>query len=59
LSKTASINDILLSNDTSIARLKLIVTSASSCQSDTLEKVFFTPANPVAAINNLDSGCGV
>jgi gliding motility-associated-like protein len=59
LSQTASINDILLSNDTSIARLKLIVTSASSCQSDTLEKVFFTPANPVAAINNLDSGCGV
>jgi gliding motility-associated-like protein len=59
LSQTASISDIILSNDTSIARLKLIVTSASSCQSDTLEKVFFTPANPLASINNLDSGCGV
>lgn len=59
LSQSSTLSDIVLNNDSTIAALKLIVTSSSSCQADTLEKVFFTPAYPVAVINNLDSGCGV
>lgn len=50
--------DTVLYTDSSIIRLKLICTSASSCQDDSVEKVFFTPKNPVADVDYPDSGCG-
>ncbi len=58
ISKANTPNDTIIYTDTTIIRMKLIATSASSCQSDSIEKVFFTPANPKAIIGNLDSGCG-
>ncbi len=51
-------NDTTLYTDTTIIKLKLIATSNSSCQSDSLEKNFFTAKNPIASIAPKDSGCG-
>ena len=51
-------NDTIIYTDSTVLTMKLIATSASSCQSDSLVKVFFTPKNPKAIIGNLDSGCG-
>ncbi len=58
ISQNKDISDILLNNDSSVIRLKLVVTSASSCQNDSMEKSFFTALNPIAEILNKDSGCG-
>lgn len=51
-------NDTAIYTDTTIIRLKLIATSNSSCQSDSIEKNFFTAKNPTASIAPKDSGCG-
>ncbi len=51
-------NDTILNSDTNVVKMKLVVTSASSCQGDSLERTFFTAKNPQAIINNKDSGCG-
>ncbi|MES2618897.1 MAG: PKD domain-containing protein [Bacteroidota bacterium] len=51
--------DSILNTDSTIVRLKLIATSASSCQGDSIEKIYFTPKNPKAIIGNKDSGCGL
>lgn len=51
-------NDTNLYTDSNIVKLKLIVTSNSSCQNDSLEKIFFTAKNPKAIIAPKDSGCG-
>ena len=56
VANTAS--DTTIYSDSSVVRMKLIATSASSCQSDSIEKVFFTTKNPSAIIGNRDSGCG-
>ncbi len=59
LISTASIpNDTTIYTDTTVVRMKLIVTSNSSCQGDSMEKVFFTSKNPKPIINDQDSGCG-
>ena len=59
ISTAINLTDSILYNDTTIVRLKLIATSASSCQGDSMEKVYFTPKNPKAIISNKDSGCGI
>ncbi len=57
LSNQFNLPDSILLADSSIVRLKLVVTSNSSCQTDSIEKIYFTPKNPKAIINNRDSGC--
>lgn len=59
VSTNKDLGDTTLYNDTTVIRLRLIATSASSCQDDSTEKIFFTPKNPEAIINNRDSGCGI
>ncbi|MEZ4804164.1 MAG: PKD domain-containing protein [Bacteroidia bacterium] len=54
-----TLRDTSLYSDSSIVSLKLVVSSASSCQIDSFEKTFFTPKNPEAIIGNKDSGCGI
>ncbi len=51
-------SDSLVYTDSTVIKIKLIATSVSSCQLDSLEKVYFTPKNPMAIISNKDSGCG-
>ena len=51
-------SDTLINTDTTIVRLKLIATSNSSCQGDSIEKIYFTAKNPKAVIADKDSGCG-
>lgn len=58
VSTNALPNDTTLATDTNLIRMKLVVTSSSSCQGDSLERVFFTSQNPKAIIPNKDSGCG-
>lgn len=58
VSTNALPNDTTLYSDTSVIKMKLVVTSASSCQGDSLERTFFTAKNPKAIIKNQDSGCG-
>lgn len=58
VSTTATLSDTLLNTDSTVISLKLIATSASSCQDDSIVKPFFTPKNPKAEIGNRDSGCG-
>lgn len=55
--KNQTLNSININNDSTIIRIKLIATSASSCQDDSIEKIIFTPKNPKALIGNNDSGC--
>ncbi|MBL7836946.1 MAG: PKD domain-containing protein, partial [Bacteroidetes bacterium] len=59
ISTNAVPNDTTLGTDSSVVKIKLLVTSASSCQGDSMEKTIFTAKNPKAIINNKDSGCGV
>lgn len=59
ISSVAQLNDTLIQSDSTIIRIKLKVTSASSCQDDSIENVFFTPKNPIASVNYPDSGCGI
>lgn len=59
ISNSASLNDTTITTDSTVVRLKLIATSASSCQGDSIEKVFFTSKNPESIIVNKDSGCGI
>lgn len=51
-------NDTLIQTDSTVINIKLVVTSNSSCQTDSLEKIFFTAKNPEANIAEKDSGCG-
>ena len=53
-----SIPDSLITTDTTRIRIKLFVTSLSTCRPDSIEKVYFTPKNPTAVVSNRDSGCG-
>src|SRR5574343_294349 len=53
-----SIPDSLIITDTTRIRIKLFVTSLSTCRPDSIEKVYFTPKNPTAVVSNRDSGCG-
>jgi gliding motility-associated-like protein len=57
ISNSNSFGQFSIQNDTTRVRIKLLVTSLSSCQDDSIEKVFFTTKNPIAIINNRDSGC--
>lgn len=50
--------DTLINTDSTVIRLKLIASSNSSCQSDSIEKVFFTAKYPIASIANVVPGCG-
>lgn len=50
-------NDITISTDSTVIRMKLVVTSSSSCQGDSMERTIFTAKHPKALINSLDSGC--
>ncbi len=59
ISTAANLSDSILYNDTTLVKLKLIATSASSCQGDSMEKIYFTPKNPKAIVTNRDSGCGI
>jgi gliding motility-associated-like protein len=59
VSQSNAFNGYTISNDSAIVKIKLLVTSSSSCQNDSLEKIIFTPKNPQAIIGNKDSGCGV
>ncbi len=59
ISTNMNLSDSVLSTDSSVVKLKLITTSASSCQGDSMEKIYFTPKNPKALIGNKDSGCGI
>lgn len=59
ISTNMNLSDSVLNTDSTIVRLKLIATSASSCQGDSTEKIYFTPKNPKAIIGNKDSGCGL
>jgi gliding motility-associated-like protein len=58
ISTNKNLPDSLLKTDSAIVRLKLVATSTSSCQGDSIEKVYFTPKNPRAIISGRDSGCG-
>jgi gliding motility-associated-like protein len=52
-------SDTSIFTDSTVVNLKLIATSTSSCQGDSLEKAYFTAKNPKAVIGNQDSGCGL
>ncbi len=59
ISTSMNLSDTILKTDSTIVHLKLMATSASSCQGDSMEKIYFTPKNPKALIGNKDSGCGL
>ncbi|MDP2174526.1 MAG: PKD domain-containing protein [Bacteroidota bacterium] len=59
VSESNTFNEYSITNDSTIVKIKLLVTSSSSCQNDSIEKTIFTPKNPQALINNNDSGCGI
>lgn len=58
ISRGTTPNDTTIYTDTTVVSLKLITTSSSSCQSDSMEKVFFTPKNPQAIVAAVSPGCG-
>jgi gliding motility-associated-like protein len=58
VSNSNTLSDTLINSDSTIIRIKLIATSNSSCQSDSIEKVIFTAKNPTAVIANPGAGCG-
>jgi gliding motility-associated-like protein len=59
ISTKKDLSDSILKTDSAVVNLKLIATSASSCQGDSMVKVYFTPKNPKAIISGRDSGCGI
>ncbi len=59
ISTKKDLTDSTISTDSTVVKLKLIATSASSCQGDSIEKSYFTPKNPKAIIEWPDSGCGM
>lgn len=59
ISTNTFLTDSTINTDSTIVRIKLKVSSASSCQGDSIEKLYFTPKNPKAIIGNKDSGCGI
>lgn len=58
VSTDSLIADSILYTDTTIVRVKLVTNSLSTCRTDSMEKVYFTPKNPKALVTNIDSGCG-
>ena len=58
VSSDSLIADSILYTDTTIVRVKLVTTSLSTCRTDSIEKIYFTPKNPKAIVSNNDSGCG-
>ena len=58
VSTDANANDTTIYTDSTVVKMKLIVTSNSSCQGDSMERTFFTAKNPKPVVNALDSGCG-
>ncbi len=59
VSSNPTLNDSLVNTDSTIISIKLIASSSSSCQDDSIVKTFFTPKNPKAIIGNKDSACGL